>query len=589
VSELPTGWAVAEGRDLFRFVRGVSFAKQQAASTPFAGSVGILRAGNIQKGELSFEDLIYVPATCVSDEQRLRKGDLVIAMSSGSASVVGKVALCTADHHGKVSFGAFCGVLRPHDVTIADWLAEYFRTTEYRQIISGLAAGVSINNLRADYLLSLSIPIPPRGTLSKSRDLLGAARRRSRATRAHLDRARELVEHFRQSVLAAAFRGDLTAAWREKNPDVEPASVLLTRIREERRYRWEEAELAKTQAKGKASGGSRSKDRYVDPDHNDVAGLPELPDSWRWAALEGLTDPLRLIRYGMLMPGPSVPGGRPYVKVMHMRGDVIDTSNLPTTTDEMWNAFAGAALAKGDILLSIRGTYGRVASVPDALEGANITQDSARIAPMPGVHREFLATILRSPYAQTYLRRVAKGVAVKGVNIQDIRPMAIPVAPLTEQIAIAQSVATTLQGVRATESAIADATAHLDVWDSVILARAFRGELVSGDSNDEPASVLLGHIQRGQDLRPVPSRPRVRTPRAPKEKSTMAKSRFDDDVFHKPYLMEILVRSGGSLRAQELFSRADLMVADFYKQLVWEVDQSHINEVGDELVTAHAN
>ncbi len=54
-----------------------------------------------------------------------------------------------------------------------------------------------------------------------------------------------LLQDYRRSVLAAAFRGDLTADWREKNPDLEPADKLLMRIRAERRRLWEEAELAK--------------------------------------------------------------------------------------------------------------------------------------------------------------------------------------------------------------------------------------------------------------------------------------------------------------------------------------------------------
>ena len=57
-----------------------------------------------------------------------------------------------------------------------------------------------------------------------------------------LDAIPPLLDRLRQSILAAAFRGDLTADWRAENPDVEPASVLLERIRAERKVRWIEAE-----------------------------------------------------------------------------------------------------------------------------------------------------------------------------------------------------------------------------------------------------------------------------------------------------------------------------------------------------------
>ncbi len=74
---------------------------------------------------------------------------------------------------------------------------------------------------------------------------------RTRRAREALAEVGPLLEEFRQSVLAAAFRGDLTADWRAAHPNVEPASELLARIRAERRRRWEEAELAKYEAAGK--------------------------------------------------------------------------------------------------------------------------------------------------------------------------------------------------------------------------------------------------------------------------------------------------------------------------------------------------
>ena len=97
---------------------------------------------------------------------------------------------------------------------------------------------------------------------------LDALQARSDAAKQALDAIPPLLERFRQSVLAAAFRGDLTRAWRAQDPDVEPASELLARIRVERRRRWEEANPRKT---------------YVEPEPVDVTGLPELPEGWCWS------------------------------------------------------------------------------------------------------------------------------------------------------------------------------------------------------------------------------------------------------------------------------------------------------------------
>ncbi len=94
---LPEGWVIARGNDVFEFVRGVSYNKTEASDLATKNSVAILRAGNIQDGCILLDDLVHVPSERVRDEQRIRKGDLIIAMSSGSASLVGKVAVATSD------------------------------------------------------------------------------------------------------------------------------------------------------------------------------------------------------------------------------------------------------------------------------------------------------------------------------------------------------------------------------------------------------------------------------------------------------------------------------------------------------------
>jgi len=101
---------------------------------------------------------------------------------------------------------------------------------------------------------------------------------RSRRAREALEAVPPLLEKLRQSILAAAFRGDLTADWREQHPDVEPASELLKRIRTERRKKWEQAEFAKLKAKGKNPTDDKWKLKYVEPEPVDESELPELPE-----------------------------------------------------------------------------------------------------------------------------------------------------------------------------------------------------------------------------------------------------------------------------------------------------------------------
>jgi type I restriction enzyme, S subunit len=105
--------------------------------------------------------------------------------------------------------------------------------------------------------------------------------------------------------------------------------------------------------------------------------------------------------------------------------DQIDSRALLRTSREIDRQYARSRLRGGDILLSIRGTTGRVAVVPDELEGANITQDSARVR-VRAQHRRFLYHMLRTAYVQRQVETHTIGQAVQGINIASVRKLEIP-------------------------------------------------------------------------------------------------------------------------------------------------------------------
>ena len=152
------------------------------------------------------------------------------------------------------------------------------------------------------------------------------------------------------------------------------------------------------------------------------------------------------------------------------------------------------------MLLSIRGTVGRVAVVPPELDGANITQDSARLSIHELVSADFVAAMLRAPDTQQRMQRAVKGVAVRGINIGDVRPLQIPLPPLAEQHEIVRRLNAAFARLDAATAAHAAAVAELDRLDASLLAKAFRGELVPQDPADEPAAVTLQHLRTPREL-----------------------------------------------------------------------------------------
>lgn len=144
--------------DLCEQIRGVTYSKADAVTSPSPGYKPVLRANNITDFGLHYRDLVYVPESRISPRQYVKANDIVIAASSGSLDVVGKAARALADFDG--GFGAFCKVLRPNEQVDPGYFAHFFQTRSYRQKISSLAAGANINNLRNNHLDNLEILLP---------------------------------------------------------------------------------------------------------------------------------------------------------------------------------------------------------------------------------------------------------------------------------------------------------------------------------------------------------------------------------------------------------------------------------------------
>ena len=185
-------------------IRGVSYSKTDASDIRLEGYLPILRAGNITESGLTFDDLVFVPSGKISNTQKIKKNDILIAASSGSLSVVGKAARALDDFNG--GFGAFCKVLRPNAKVDPAYFANYFFTSEYRRKISSVAAGANINNLRNSDIDDLEIPLPPLAEQKR----LAAILDKADAIRRKRQQAIELADEFLRSVFLDMFGDPVT-------------------------------------------------------------------------------------------------------------------------------------------------------------------------------------------------------------------------------------------------------------------------------------------------------------------------------------------------------------------------------------------
>lgn len=156
-----------------------------------------------------------------------------------------------------------------------------------------------------------------------------------------------------------------------------------------------------------------------------------IPKEWETKTLNNVVSQSRPIVYGILMPGYGHQGGVPVIKVKDIKNGVVDQNNLLLTSPDIDSAYKRSKTITGDLLFTIRGTVGRTAFVPESLNGANITQDTARIGVVEGDSR-FIRGYLEMPEPNRFIACHTLGVAVQGINLGDVRR--IPVAfPLVDE------------------------------------------------------------------------------------------------------------------------------------------------------------
>lgn len=140
------------------------------------------------------------------------------------------------------------------------------------------------------------------------------------------------MKRYKAAVLKAAVEGKLTEEWRKQNPDVEPAPILLERILAERRTKWEKAEFAKMEAKGKVPKNDKWKKRYKEAEQPKQEDTYEVPETWEWTNLGQLT---WSVKDGPHYSPKYSETGIPFISGGNIRPEGIDFSSTKYISPEL--------------------------------------------------------------------------------------------------------------------------------------------------------------------------------------------------------------------------------------------------------------
>ena len=157
----------------------------------------------------------------------------------------------------------------------------------------------------------------------------------------------------------------------------------------------------------------------------------------RTIPLKHLVDDRRPIMYGIVLPGPNQDQGPLIVKGGDVKPNRLAPDLLCKTTEEIEASYLRSRVRTSDVLIAIRGGIGDVELVPRSIDGANLTQDVARVSAKPGTDPRFIRYCMLSLPVQRDIGRRTTGATIKGLNIEELKELAIPAIPGEKQGAIA--------------------------------------------------------------------------------------------------------------------------------------------------------
>jgi type I restriction enzyme, S subunit len=389
-----------------------------------------------------------------------------------------------------------------------------------------------------------------------------------------LQRARKLLERYRQSVLNGAVTGELTRDWRERHKgQIESGEALLRRILRARREAWEQAEFAKMHARGAPPKDDRSTARYQEPAPPDTSGLPELPKGWVWATLPMLGEFGRGKSRHRPRNDPKLYGGPyPFIQtgdVRHSGGRIAEYSQTYNehglSQSKMWPS--------GTICITIAANIAETgilqfqACFPDSVVG---------LVPIGPIAAEYVELFLRT--AKADVERYAPATAQKNINLDILSSIVIAVPPFAEQRQIADRVDANLSEAGAIDQVLRDELARSAKLRRSIPKAAFAGKLVPQDPTDESASLLLERIrtERAASMQhSIQKRTARRGRPSARREAAMSKTRKEIEATH---LRDILRAGNGGMAPEALWQASELDIDQFYKQLREEVAAGHLRE-----------
>lgn len=440
ISDLPTTWLSLKLGDV------VAYGKTEKAEPgDIAPETWVLELEDLEKDTTKvLQRLTFAERQSKSTKNKFNAGDVLY----------GKLR----PYLNKVTFADRPGVctteivpIKPNEAVHGRYLFHWLRHPAFLTYVTEVSHGVNMPRLGTDAGRDAPFVLAPKAEQKRIADKLDTVLTRVDAVNTRLARVPPLLKRFRQSVLAAATSGRLTEDWRAKTS--EPA------------------------------------DKH-------------LPAGWTLQAISSLCAPDRhamaIGPFGSnLVVSDYRHEGVPLIFVREIRANSFGDAKTRFVSKEKSLELSQHTVEPGDLLITKMGDPpGDVAIYPKGRPTAVITSDCVKctIDPKKALTK-FVAYAMESPESRVRLQQITAGVAQQKISLTRFRAFELPVAPLDEQTEIVRRVETLFAFADRLEARLAQAQTAATRLTPALLAKAFRGELVPQDPNDEPAAELLRRLQ----------------------------------------------------------------------------------------------
>lgn len=525
LKRLPVGWTDATLTEIAQIFMGQS----PASSLINSDKKGL----PFFQGKTEFTDVYpLVNKYCEEPSRIAEKDDILLSVRAP----VGPVNIA------KVRSGFGRGLSAIRGYTGIDYKFLFYQLRSIEKHIESLGTGSTFSGINRDKVESLLINIAPQKEQIRIIYKLEELFSELDAGVKELKAAQTKLSQYRQSLLKSAVEGSLTQQWRAQNSAQvqETGEQLLARILKQRREQWLQQKLAEFTEKGKTPP-KNWQNNYPEPVQPYTTDLPKLPEGWVWASVDQLAVNKR---YGSSSKTNDDSSGVPVLRMGNIQDGKLDYSNLkylPVDHKE----FPDLLLNDGDLLFNrtnsaelvgksaIYRDIGKPVSYASYLISVTFTEHF-----LPEIAAHYINSVLGKKWLAEVMNQTAGQANVNGTKLGDL---AIPLPPVTEQLALIQEITNEFDSIDRQVEATALGLKQSEAQRKNILKSAFSGQLVPQDPNDEPASVLLEKIKQEREaLAKKPKTKQIKTKSAMKKITVEELTKWVSDYEENSFTFEDL-------------------------------------------------